>query len=303
MISIVVPAYNRSATIRASVESVLRQTYSTFELLVVDDASTDDTVEQVEAIGDARIRVVRHSQNRGVSAARNTGIREARGIWVAFQDSDDEWLPRKLEKQMAELEASTPDTVGVYCGMVVVGRHFQGKGDRRQVLYIPNARLTTVAGQIMTTLLAANLASTQTLIVRREKLLEVGGFDEDLPALVDWDCMLRLARLGPFRFVDEPLVLQFFSENSITRSVAMRVAARRMIIAKHQDVFEMEPMILARQFESIAGEERLLGNLAAARQAIREALRRSPGSLRLWGKLLIMTAEDAFGRTRNRRAN
>ena len=104
-ISVVMPSYNRESTIRAAAESVLRQTWQDFELIVVDDGSSDATVAALRAIDDPRLRILPQEVNRGVSAARNVGIDAARAPWVAFQDSDDEWLPEKLALQMARIEA------------------------------------------------------------------------------------------------------------------------------------------------------------------------------------------------------
>ena len=104
-VSVVIPAYNRAATIGAAIESVLRQTWEDFELVVVDDGSTDGTLEAARRIADPRLRVVAAPHNMGAAGARNLGVAEARGTWIAFQDSDDEWLPEKLAKQMARLAA------------------------------------------------------------------------------------------------------------------------------------------------------------------------------------------------------
>lgn len=100
-VSIVIPTYNRARFLGRLVRSVLNQTYKNFEVIVADDASTDDTAEIIKTFKDDRIRYIRHESNAGAAAARNTGIKASRGEYVAFQDSDDEWLPEKLEKQMA----------------------------------------------------------------------------------------------------------------------------------------------------------------------------------------------------------
>jgi glycosyltransferase involved in cell wall biosynthesis len=282
-VSVVIPAYNRAGSIRMAVDSILRQTYSDFELIVVDDGSTDGTMLEVSGIADKRLRCLTLPANMGVSAARNAGIRAARGTWVAFQDSDDEWLPRKLEKQMARLSQTQNDPVGCYCGMCIVGT-FPGKDRgqspgsemRKSIRYIPEGTLFVVEGDLRKALLRHSLASTQTLVVRRDALLQIDGFDEALPALVDWDCVIRLAELGPFAFVDEPLVLQYFSDNSITRSRQKRAAARARIIEKHHGLFSAHPEILAHHHVSIAGELRRLGDLAEARKSLGQARRFRP---------------------------
>ena len=107
-VSVVIPAYNREATIVAAIDSVLGQSFGDFELLVVDDGSRDGTLAAARSVADPRVRVIAAEQNGGAAAARNLGATQARGDWIAFQDSDDEWLPRKLEKQMARLHAADP---------------------------------------------------------------------------------------------------------------------------------------------------------------------------------------------------
>ena len=112
MISIILPMYNRAATLRRCVESVLAQTCADWELIAVDDGSVDESVRVVEAFGDARIRLLRHERNRGPSAARNTAIEAAHGEYLALLDSDDEWLPTKLEKQIARLRVGDCELCG-----------------------------------------------------------------------------------------------------------------------------------------------------------------------------------------------
>lgn len=282
-VSIVIPAYNRAGTIRSAIESVLRQTYTDFEVLIVDDGSTDDTMAKVAEISDPRIRMLANPENMGAGAARNTGIDHAKGVWIAFQDSDDEWLPEKLQKQMQLLTAKGADHIACYCGLLVVGQLNQSQHERRQVLYIPDSKLARVDGDISRTVLSTNPASTQTLVIRRDIIKAIGGFDEDLPALEDWEYVLRLAQQGSFAFVDEPLVLQFFSDNSLTRSQLNRATALLGILEKHQALWQAHPRIHAQQYRSAAGEFRRSGDFSAARAAIAKARRILPFAPMLWG--------------------
>jgi GT2 family glycosyltransferase len=287
-VSVVVPVYNRAASVGAAIASVLRQSWSDFELIVVDDGSTDGTLDAIAAIADPRIRLIADGVNRGAAAARNAGIRAAKAPWVAFQDSDDEWLPLKLEKQMARLLAPGAGFVAAYCGMLVIGRAEDAggtggvAGGRPRVAYVPRPDLAPVEGDILTTLMRASIVSTQTLVARRDRLLEIGGFDEAMLALIDRECMLRLARLGPFACVDEPLVLQRFSANSITRDVARRAEAKTRLVEKHRGLFAGHPRLLAELLYAIAREQASVGNAAAARTALAEARALSPADPRLW---------------------
>lgn len=312
-VSVVLPAYNRAATIRLAAASVLAQSFSDLELLVIDDGSTDGTREAVRAIADPRLRLIGLEANVGAAAARNRGIAEARAPWVAFQDSDDEWLPAKLEKQMARLAtppAQGPDWVAAYCGMLVLGTSGEAKAraagtpgeaahpsrpprplgrprDRIALRYVPDPALPreSVEGHILPALLRQSLISTQMLVARRTSLEAIGGFDESLRIQIDWECALRLAPLGPIALVDEPLVLQRFSPNSLTLDAARRQTTRLRILEKHRPLFEADPGALAHQFYRDAHALRMAGDLAAARASLLRAVRLDPGNPRIWAML------------------
>jgi glycosyltransferase involved in cell wall biosynthesis len=280
-VSVVIPAYNRAATIGAAIESVLRQTWTDFELVVVDDGSTDGTLEAAAAVRDPRLRLVANPTNTGAAGARNAGVAQARGTWIAFQDSDDEWLPLKLEKQMARL-AANPAFVGAYCGLLTIGRLDPRPGERTHLRYVPHASMPVTEGDILAPLLERNMISTQTLVVRRDVFLELGGFDESTTPIEDWDFVLRLAHRGPIAFVDEPLVHQRFSPNSITRWAKRRRESQARMVEKNMPLFATRPHQLARQYYVLAGDSRKAGDLAAARRFIRRARQTEPGNPRLW---------------------
>lgn len=207
-ISIVIPTYNRARFLGRSVRSVLNQTYKNFEVIVADDASTDDTAEIIKTFKDDRIRYIRHESNAGAAAARNTGIKVSRGEYVAFQDSDDEWLPEKLEKQMALFEQVSTETGVVYTGFWRVRNN--------QKTYIPPDGIKQKEGYIHRELLKRNFVSTQTVVVKKECLEKSGLFDERLPRLQDWELFIRLSKLYEFKYVAEPLVIAYFTPESIS---------------------------------------------------------------------------------------
>lgn len=292
-VTVVIPAYNRVAQIRPAIDSVLRQTWTDFELIVVDDGSTDGTQDVVRGMADPRLRLIETPQNMGASAARNLGIAEARAPWVAFQDSDDEWLPLKLERQMARLLAPGAGFVAGYCGMMILGEidgGTVGGTGRLSARYFPAPEQTELEGDLLEPLLRTSLISTQTLVARTDRLREIGGFDPDLKALIDWDCVLRLAPLGPIAFVDEPLVLQRFSTNSITRDRARKLASQIRVAEKHADLLASRPKIHARQLYIIAGGQRQAGDLASARATLARARALDPGNPRYWAMSLGVAA-------------
>ena len=177
-------------------DSVLRQTYTDFELTVVDDGSTDNTLNRLAVYGD-RIRIVRQ-ENLGASAARNAGIRRARGAYIAFLDSDDLWEPDKLAAQMDLV--SRDRTVKVcYTGEIWI---------RRGRRVNPRKRHAKHSGWILREMLPLCLVSPSSVLVAREVFDRVGLFDESLPACEDYDLWLRIGRLYPIIFIDRPLIVK-----------------------------------------------------------------------------------------------
>lgn len=196
IVSVVIPTFNRPTRTVRAVRSVLAQTVLPAEILVVDDASTDGTAEAVEALANPLVKLIRQSTNGGVAAARNRGVEESRGNWIAFLDSDDEWLPTKLQRQLDALE-STPENAIVY-----TGSHTRGPDGTVET------RITDNAGALFETLLVRNVlhGASSSALIPRAVFDTVGGFDPSLPANEDWDFWLRVARFYAFFPVDAPLV-------------------------------------------------------------------------------------------------
>jgi len=230
-VSVIIPTYNRGYLVGRSIESVLNQTYHNFELIIVDDASTDNTKEVIKKYQkvDSRIIYLNHDKNKGGSAARNTGIKAAKGKYFAFQDSDDEWLPEKLEKQMKYFEKS-PSVIGVvYTGF------WRIKNDEKR--YIPSDKIMNKDSRIHNELLRSNFIGTPTILINKDCLKDVGYFDETLPRLQDWELVLRLSKKYIFKFIDEPLVVSYYTDDSISANNNLYYEALEMILNKHSDFF------------------------------------------------------------------
>jgi glycosyltransferase involved in cell wall biosynthesis len=199
-VSVIIPVYNQARFIRGAVGSVVAQTYADWEIVVVDDGSTDDTPRVLAELAGriSRMRVIRQP-NRGRAAARNAGISHACGVYAAFLDADDVWFPDKLERQVAALEAC-PRAGAVYARAVVVG--LDGVPDRRGLVIgaAPASPRAAFADLAM-----LNRVPLSTAMVRRECLDEVGWFDEGLVYIEDWELWLRLA--ARYEFVFTPQVL------------------------------------------------------------------------------------------------
>lgn len=229
-VSVILPTYNRAHLIRRAIDTVLSQTYGDFELIVVDDGSTDDTKEIVKSVQDPRLRFVQHTENRGGSAARNTGIGMARGDYIAFQDSDDEWSLDKLARQVETMERSAPEVGVVYSGFWLI---HDGRTS-----YIPYPRISRESGRIHSELLRENFVTTPSILVKKASLLKSGLFDERLPRLQDWEIAIRLSKDHGFVCIDEPLLTSHRLSDSISADRGARIKALEMVLNKHYDEFE-----------------------------------------------------------------
>jgi glycosyltransferase involved in cell wall biosynthesis len=263
-VSVVIPTHNRASLLGRSIKSVLGQTYKDFEIIVVDDASTDNTEEVVQSIRDPRIRYLRHEKNRGGSAARNTGIRAAWGQYIAFQDSDDEWLPEKLEKQMEVLAAAPPEVGIVYTAF------WRIRSDNKE--YIPGPEIQLKEGRVHRELLKGNFVTTQAVLVKRECFQKAGMFDETLPRFQDWELFIRMAKHYEFRYVPEALVRSFFTEDSISAKPKSLIAALEIILHKHVEDYKANEAIYFDKLIGLANMYRLENNPRKSRQFLIEAI-------------------------------
>ncbi len=195
-VSVIIPTYNRGWTIGEAVDSVLAQDYRDFELIIVDDGSTDNTSEVLDAYR-GTIKIFRQT-NKGVSAARNRGIAEASGKFIAFLDSDDLWLPQKLSRQV-EFFNTTPDALICQTEEVWI---------RSGVRVNPKKRHQKPSGMIFEPSLALCLVSPSAVMIRRSLLEIVGNFDETLPACEDYDLWLRITCRFPVYRIDTPLIIK-----------------------------------------------------------------------------------------------
>jgi glycosyltransferase involved in cell wall biosynthesis len=240
-ISVVIPAFNRAHCVGDAVASVLAQTCKDFEIIVIDDGSTDGTAEVLEKFG-GQIRLLRQD-NRGVAAARNAGIRAACGKWVAFLDSDDRWHPEKLERQINALEK--------YPAKICFARCVNIKGEwLRDIEFISatprGSEIFWVESAVDAVSVSPRHPLVQSMIAEKKTLEEAGLFDESFRAAEDAELIFRLSFLSGFLYVDRPLVKVFEnSANSLTYSVKLDSLARR-----HQSYLRLLAQMYWRLVES-----------------------------------------------------
>lgn len=237
VVSVIIPAWNAAWCVGRAVESVLAQTFMNYELIVVDDGSTDATLEVLRSYGEA-VRVISQA-NGGMSSARNAGIRQARGRYLAFLDADDRWRPEKLARQVELMEK---EPLLAFCSASTLLEDEQGKAvgiwDCRRA-----GRRATLADIFDNHATVAGGASS--VLARRDLVAELGGFDETLRGAEDTDLWIRLAACGSFACIADPLVVVMRRSGSVSGkratmrdgAIAMTRKNRRLLPIELQGTF------------------------------------------------------------------
>ena len=224
-VSVIVPTHNRASMLPRAVDSVLAQTFTDFELIIVDDASEDETPEVVAGMTDPRIRPFRHSHNRKLAATRNTGIANARGEYVAFLDDDDEFLPTKLERQVEALDSAGPDVGMVYAWWNTVGPtgavEYAGRPTAQGCVFEQALALRLILGMGSTSMFKASA------------VIAAGGFDESIVRSEDLDFLCRLTREYNIAVVRQVLVRLHVGHLRMTTSTKSHLRERLHFTFSH----------------------------------------------------------------------
>ena len=243
-ISVIIPTYNRAFTIEHAIKSVLNQTYKPIEIIVVDDGSTDNTKRVVESINNPLIKYY-YKENGGAASARNYGAIKAEGDWLAFNDSDDVWIEDKLFKQ-AKYAQLHPEYNLIYSSY----KMHMADGN---TLIVPDKNTSAqLEGDILSSLVIKNTIGTPTVMVKKDTFLKVGGFDERLRCIEDWNFAIRFAEQYSIGFVDEVTVDAYRVDDSVSSNAAEMFEERCRTIVKYRSLLEQNgkfEVAIMRMFE------------------------------------------------------
>lgn len=236
-VSVIIPTYDRGETIGRALKSVLSQGFTDLECIIVDGGSNDGTHQTVGSIADNRVNYVYTQSPRSPAIARNLGIDLATGKYIAFLDSDDVWMPTKLSCQIEVIEGVKE------LAAVATSFHRVANDYARRIVADPDLS----DSETYETLLRRNFITTSTLLLRRDVLTQLGGFDESLPALEDWELALRIAKDNRIDFIDLPLCVVPVQADSISVNREIQVEALEQILSKYADEYKKHPKSYAHQ--------------------------------------------------------
>lgn len=254
LVSVIIPTYNREKTIKRAVESVLNQTYQNIECIVVDDCSNDNTYTVIKSVNDSRLKYIKQPKNSGACAARNRGIDEAKGEYIAFQDSDDEFRPEKIEKQLQALLENDADVV--FCAMQ---RHGYGKCDE----IFPDIEQ---GFQSHHDIVVGFYVSTQ-MIIGKKCVFEKYKFDENMPRMQDYDLMVRVAQTEKVYFLKQTLVDVYLQDDSLTPKKGQykkQAEITGILLEKYKNFIDIYPDWYLIMLNRLALSKTMMGENATA---------------------------------------
>lgn len=247
LVSVVIPTYNRKHVLARCIDSVLAQTYRNFEIVIVDDCSSDGTMEFIEseygAMEDVNIVYVRNDENQGAGASRNIGVSYANGDYIAFHDSDDEWRHDKLEKQMTLFSECGQETGAVYS-------MFYMNGPASLAFPPMDLDIAKKSGHLFHMLLCHPLIGMITLVVKKDVFLEVGGFNERLNSLEDYELTIRIAQKYVIMLETDVLATAYGSENSVGKRNRDKIVTQCYIMDLYRDELALSGL-KERKFELV----------------------------------------------------
>lgn len=276
-VSVVIPTYNRVKLLDNSISSVLAQTYRDFELLVIDDCSTDNTADFVSSIGDERIKLIRNSSNKGIAGVRNIGVENSSGEYIAFLDDDDEWEPEKLGRQMNLLKTGSANLGCVYTGAFIVD-----SGGNPIRISVPQYRK-----RILSEILLRNFIITSSVILRTECFERVGLFDETIPYGEDYDMWIRIAQEFEFDYVKDPLIRYRLHQSSISGNNATIATGLGILLEKHKRAFASNPRAYSNHLLELGVAYCHVGRMKEGKRAFLSAIKSYKFDPRLYYNLAI----------------
>jgi glycosyltransferase involved in cell wall biosynthesis len=289
-VSVIIPTHNRAKILPLAVKSVLHQTFQDFEIIIVDDASQDNTEEVIRGFRDNRIKYFRREMSGGDAVARNLGIVNSEGEYLAFLDDDDEWFPKKLQRQVTLIESSQPVVGGVYTGQVNID------GTNGKILSI---RLGDKKGNLFNELLGGFRFSTSSVMVKKECFHQIGLFDENIPYNSDFDMWVRISKNFQFECIEEPLTKYYIHATKLSTNFDLVIKGQEMVGEKYKHWYKLNPKSYSRKYLEIGILYCLNGHSRKGRRAYLKSITLSP----FWMKPYLIFFLSCLGTNIFRKVN
>lgn len=271
-VSVIIPTHNRAELLFTAISSVFGQTFEDWEMVIVDDHSTDKTRIVVEGFADDRVKYIKNTGKNGPSVSRNLAISAAAGEYVAFLDDDDEWLPQKLEKQIGILDTCTKKVCGIYSNRLMIDKQ-TGK------TFSEDPGAETLKGNLLSQLMIKNPIHTSTLVIRKACLDKIGVFDETMRYSEDKDLFIRLSIYWDIEYVNIPLTKAYYHGNShLSRNLEGKIHGREVILRRYEHLYRKNRKSWSKMYVCLGAEYCQLSNMKEGRRNLIKGIKIYPFS-------------------------
>lgn len=285
-ISVIIPTYNRANLINIAISSILNQTFKDFEIIIVDDGSTDNTEQLVKGIEDSRIKYIKNDANKGHAEAKNIGIRHAQCDFITFQDSDDESLPTRLEEEYQLLSSLKPEVGFVY------SRVFRVEADRKYLFPSPCHTLNHEDFYKQALNYGVYNIYLGACLFRKSVFEKVGLFNRQMSAFDDFEFFIRAAKYYKFHCLKKPLAIYNYSEDSVCANEKHTLSDKKKIFCYYYKDIKKSNNIISTHFREIGHSYCFYGNLRKGKIFLQRSFVKNPLNL----KSLILLSCALFGR-------
>ncbi len=267
LVSVIIPTYNRVNSLTDSLTSITNQTYKNIELIVVDDNSSDNTKEIIFSLEIPNLKFLTHEKNLGAPAARNTGIKNCTGDFIAFMDDDDMWHPEKIERQLNYL-IQNPKVDAVFCEFKYV---------LKNKFYYPDKIMFD--SNLLDLSLNRSLGSFSLPLIKKNCIDVTGLIDINLPSCQDWDYWIRLVQNFNLKKISDCLVTRNLSKGQITSDINKKIKGREYLLNKHKALISKYPSIENIHLSRLGSLNTLAGNTKAAKDYFLKSFKTYPYSI------------------------
>jgi len=263
-VSVIIPTYNRADKIFSTITSVIKQTFTDIEIIIVNDGEDDKSVQDViDKFDDKRIRLLRNQRKKGSNGARNTGLENANGKYIAFLDDDDSWYPDKIQKQIIKFNESSKKVRFVYSGFEI--ESIEKPGFSRKIF--PPKK-----GYVANEIISGNFVGSPTPLIDISVFAETGPYDENLQSSQDWELWIRISEITEFEYVDEVLAKYVIHGNQISTDLNKKIISFDYIMKKHSNLYKKNKKAFASIYKKTAVLSLMNGRIKNCRERIIKAL-------------------------------
>jgi len=262
-VSVVIPTCNRSDKVYFAIDSVVKQTFTDIEIIVVNDGEDDGSVQEViDKFADRRVRYLRNQRKKGANGARNTGFLHAKGFYIAFLDDDDTWYPEKIQKQMQKFIESSGKVGMVYSGYEIVSTSSSEFSKKE----LPQKK-----GKLLDHLISGNFIGSPTPLIKKEIFNDAEPYDEELESAQDWELWIRLSTNNEIEYVDEILATYVVHGDQISADFKRKAVSFEYIIKKYNYLYDEHKKALSTMYKRTAVLLFLSGKFRACRSKLLRA--------------------------------